>query len=383
MRNLRTFVIAACIAGLHSAVATAAPSAADKTKINAAVTAAMREFNIPGAALAIETGGTRWVRGYGYAGYAGKRPVVPNDYFAIRSITKSFVVTALMQLIADSKGAMTLDDTIGKYLPNIPNGGTITLRRLANMTSGLYDYSVDPAFGAAFSKDLLRHWTVDQLLKFALYSKAHSAINFQPGARYQYSNTNTLLLGKVVELKTGKPFAATLKAAILRPSHLDATAYLTGVALPSPSAVGYQGFYNNRPEAVALNATGLNFSGAMAATIGDLADWGKVLVGGDLLPPGLQAQRFRSHLTAGDPKSPLYDRYGLGMGQIAGWWGHTGSGLGFEAAVFHNPDTNETFAITVNASNDIDSPARIFCRVLHILHPGETLPAKSVCDSEP
>lgn len=383
MRNLITIITAACMVGFAPTAATAAPSLPIQGEIKAAVTAAMKEFNIPGANLVVETQGTRWVQSFGYGRYAIKQPVTPRDYFATRSITKSFVVTALMQLIADSKGAMSLNDPIGKYLPNIPNGATITLRQLANMRSGLYDYTEDPDFGAAFSADLLRSWTADQLLKFALYSNKHGPANFAPGARYQYSNTNTLLLGKVVELRTGRPFAATLNAAILKPYGLGSTVYLNGVALPAPRTVGYQGFYDLRPEAIAVNATALNFSGAMAMTISDLATWGKLLVSGNLLPAGLQAQRFNGSLTAIDPQSPLYDRYGLGMGEIAGWWGHTGSGVGYEAAVFHSPDKNETFAIMVNASNSTNSPARIFCRVLHILHPGETRPAKSVCDREP
>lgn len=383
MRHLPRILVAAGLALVLPAAAAAAPSKAVQTKIEAAVTAAMKEFNIPGAALVVKTQGTRWTKTFGYADFDAKRPVAANDYFAIRSITKSFTVTRILQLIADSKGAMKLDDPVDKYLADIPNGRRITLRMLANMTSGLYNYSSDPDFGAALSKDLTRGWTIDQLLRFALYSTKHPAINFQPGAQYQYSNTNTLLLGKVVQTATGKLFATTLTTAILKPSGLDSTAYPAGVDLPSPSTLGYQGFYDNRPAAVAVNASGLGPAGAMASTVGDLASWGEILAGGQLLPAQLQKARFLARRTAGDPGSPLYDRYGLGMGEIAGWWGHTGTGLGYQAAVFTNVDTAETFAIVVNASNEEDVPARVFCRVLHTLHPGQILPTKSVCDREP
>jgi D-alanyl-D-alanine carboxypeptidase len=379
MRPLRLIAAAGWLAaGLPAAAAT---PPLDTGKIEAIVTAALKENNIPGAALVIDTPGSRWVQTFGYSDYAKQRPVSRRDYFAIRSITKSFVVTAVLQLIAASHGAITLDDTIGQYLPNIPNGDQITLRELGNMTSGLYNYTADPGFHKALAKNPLRHWTAAQLLAFAFDSKYHGPIDFPPGAHYEYSNTNTLLLGELVEKLTGKKFAATLNAAILKPTGLGAMTYLTGVSLPNPHALGYQGFFDNRPEAVDINATSLNFAGAMASTISDLATWGEVLVGGELLPAKLQAQRFRAHATKGDPNSPLYDKYGLGMGEIAGWWGHTGSGLGYEAAVFHSAEKAETFAIEVNATNSHDVPALIFCRVLHAIHPNEILPAKSVCDT--
>jgi D-alanyl-D-alanine carboxypeptidase len=376
--------------GLRNAVAAAGmvaalPAAAapfDGSKIDAIVTAALKENNIPGAALVIDTPGSRWVQTFGYSDYAKQRPVKRRDYFAIRSVTKSFVVTAMLQLIAESHGAIKLDDTIGQYLPNIPNGDLITLRQLGNMTSGLYNYTVDPGFHKAFGKNPLRHWTPAQLLKFAFDSKYHGPIDFPPGTQYEYSNTNTLVLGLLVEALTGQKFAATLSAAILKPTGLASMVYMNGVSLPNPHSKGYQGFFDNQPEAVDINATSLNFAGAMASTVADLATWGEVLVGGELLPAKLQQQRFRAHATKGDPNSPLYDRYGLGMGEIAGWWGHTGSGIGYEAAVFHSIDKGETFAIEVNATNGHDVPAVIFCRVLHALHPGESVPGGSVCDKE-
>jgi hypothetical protein len=67
------------------------------------------------------------------------------------------------------------------------------------------------------------------------------------------------------------------------------------------------------------------------------------------------------------------------MGQVAGWWGHTGSGVGFEAAVFHQIHRNETFAVLLNASNAHDVPVRIFCRVLQVLDQSPAADSGSVC----
>jgi len=380
MISCRATLIAVLLAGVPTLAQAAAPPTLDTEKISKIVTQALKEYNIPGAVLDIDTPGNRWVQAFGLANWQANRPVKPRDHFAIRSITKSFTVTRVLQLIAASDGAITLNDPIGTYLPNIPNGDIITLRQLGDMTSGLYDYTADPDFRKAFGADPTRHFSVQQLLKYALYSKKHGPINFQPGAEYQYSNTNTLLLGELVVALTSKPFANTLSTAILRPLGLGSTVFVKAVDLPAPAATGYQGFFDNEPDPVAVNSSSLSYAGAMASTASDLASWGEVLVGGELLPAKLQQQRFRAHRTAEDPNSPLYDRYGLGMGEIAGWWGHTGSGVGFQAAVFHNIDSGITFAILLNASNTNDSPARIFCRVLPLLTKGDLPAAKSVCE---
>jgi D-alanyl-D-alanine carboxypeptidase len=75
----------------------------------------------------------------------------------------------------------------------------------------------------------------------------------------------------------------------------------------------------------------------------------------------------------------VYDAYGLGLGEVAGWWGHTGEGLGFEAAVFHQPDRDETFAVLLNATNAHDVPVRIFCDVLAVLGESPAADSGSVC----
>ena len=144
--------------------------------------------------------------------------------------------------------------------------------------------------------------------------------------------------------------------------------------------LGYQGVTpDGSPQDIVINASALGFAGAMASTLHDLARWGQALADGSLLPPGLQRQRFNTRPTADDPASPVYDAYGLGIGQVAGWWGHTGEGAGFEAAVFRQIDRQETFAVLLNASNASDVPVRIFCRVLQVLQEAPSPGSPSVC----
>jgi D-alanyl-D-alanine carboxypeptidase len=348
------------------------------SQLDKVVDDALQEFSVPGAAVALWTPDGRWVRTAGLANVASQIPVKRRDHFAIRSITKSFVVTLLLQLVAQSDGSIGLDDPIALHLHGIPNGDKITLRELANMTSGLYDYTRSPAFAEAFGADPTRPWTTEELLAFAFHDPEHSPINFEPGAQYQYSNTNTLVLGKLIEKLASSAFSSVLTDQILTPLELDSTVYVTGVKLPRPAVRGYQGFTDDQqPDDVAINSSALGFAGAVASNLHDLGRWGRALAAGSLLSSNLQQERFQANPTTADPNSPVYDAYGLGMGQVAGWWGHTGEGVGFEAAVFHQIDRNETFAVLLNASNAHDVPVRIFCRVLDVLHQAPS--SGSVC----
>ena len=334
---------------------------------------ALRQCDVPGAVAGVWTGNDSWLRAFGLADVGTGRKVRVTDRFAIRSVTKSFVVTRVLQLAA--AGRVALDDPISAYYPGVPNGHRITLRHLANMTSGLFNYTRDPAWQKAFVANPLRRWTDPEIIAYALAHKP----NFQPGAAYEYSNTNTLLLGRVIKKVTTRPVGPTLATHIFDPLKLGSTSYLYGTRIPNPRVLGYQGFENGRPANFDVNFTSLGASGAMASTAADLRVWGRALVEGTLLPAKLQRQRFVARRPTNGPE---YDRYGLGMGMIDGWWGHTGEGAGFEAAVFHKPGTKSTIVILLNAANRKDVPAHILRRFIKILETGSegSLAGKPICD---
>jgi D-alanyl-D-alanine carboxypeptidase len=369
--------IAAALPGVSFASSGTLPEA---PQLEAVVASALQTYAVPGAAIGVWTPNGHWIMASGLADVASGTRVRRNDHFGIRSITKSFTVTLVLQLVAASNGAISLDDPISKYLQGVPDGDAITLRQLANMTSGLFNYTASRAFQQVFITDLTRAWTPDELLWYAFNDPSHKPVNFSPGSRFEYSNTNTLLLGKFVEAVTGKPFAEVLAEKILDPLNLAATAFLSGTTLPSPASHGYQGETEDGvPDDVVINLSALSFAGAMATTLHDLAEWGRALAQGTLLPGDLQSQRFIARPTASDPASPIYDSYGLGIGEVAGWWGHTGEALGFEAAVFHQPVRDETFVVLLNASNAHDVPVRIFCEVLAVLGESPAATSGSVC----
>jgi D-alanyl-D-alanine carboxypeptidase len=340
MRRATVWIAAMLAAGFPGA-SFGGETLAQAPQLEHVVTTALAEFDVPGAAVGIWIENGEWTKALGLANVAAERPVKLRDHFAIRSVTKSFVVTVVLQLIADSNGSISLDDPIGNYLPGVPNGDRITLRELANMTSGLFDYTADPEFRQAFGSDPTRSWMTDELLAFAFNGTSHEPVNFEPGARYQYSNTNTLVLGKLIEALSGEAFEDVLQEKVLLPLGLDNTKYLHGVQLPRPFASGYQGETDaGVPEEAVVSFSGLGFAGAMVSTAHDLRNWGLALAEGVLLPAKLQ---------------------------------------GYEAAVFHQIERNQTFVILLNASNNTDVPVRIFCRVLAVLNEAPPAESGSVC----
>jgi D-alanyl-D-alanine carboxypeptidase len=309
---------------------------------------AMAENDIPGALVAVTTPNGAWVSPFGSAELAAGRPMALSDSSAWRSITKSVTVTVVLQLVAE--GRLELDAPVGRYLDGVPNGDIITLRQLAAMRSGLFDYSLDETFRTRFAEDLEAPWTDQELLACAF---SHP-VNFAAGTQYEYSNTNTVLLGVLAETVTGQSLDRLIEQRVLQPLGLRGTAYVDGPVLPAPFAAGYV-FDEGTFLEVAVNGTALSGSGAMAGTLADLSSWGSVLVRGDLLPASLQQERFQSGPTTNGPD---YDTYGLGMGEIRGWWGHTGAGIGYQACVFTEPVSGSQIAIMLNGiSDNPDVPA--------------------------
>ncbi|WP_369015713.1 serine hydrolase domain-containing protein [Streptomyces gottesmaniae] len=141
-----------------------------------------------------------------------------SDLFTrIGSETKTFTATALLQLVDDRR--VRLDDPISRYVRGVPDGHRITLRHLAQMRSGLFPYSAAPDFVQALLSYPSRSFTPRELLAYAF----RNPNTFAPGEEFQYSNTNFVLLGLVVEQVSGKRFADYLHQRVLRPAGLRRT----------------------------------------------------------------------------------------------------------------------------------------------------------------
>jgi D-alanyl-D-alanine carboxypeptidase len=328
-------------------------------ELAAALSTTMERYDVPGAAVAVqdpELGD--WVATAGVADLDTGELVTTSMQWPIRSATKSFTVTMLLQLV--DEGAVSLDDTIDQWVEGVPNGDQVTLQQLADMSAGVPEY-ITADFVDDFVADTSAPYTSQELIGYALAEEPVAA----PGEERIYINTSTLLLGEVVEQATGQPFEVALAERILDPLGLDATTYPTEPeGWTGEHATGYQ------PDDDAMAPAPQNFTvfgaaGAMVSTLDDLLVWGPALADGTLLDADTQAQRLEG---APLDEGPEYDLYAAGIGQIDGWWGHTGEGFGFTSLVMHDPDSAATVAIVMNISNAGDHvPTKLFREIAAIL----------------
>lgn len=324
----------------------------------------MQEYGVPGAAVGVWIPGEgSWTSAFGSADIERAVAVDPAMQWPLRSITKSYTVTLILQLV--DEGLISLDDTIDQYVEGVTDGDRITLRDLAAMTSGNADYT-NVTFQESFTEDPEQIFTLEDLNGFMLGMPAQ----FAPGAQKVYTNANTNLLGAVVEQVTGEPFDAVLRQRILEPLEQADTEYIVDVSTwVAVHPVGYAPG-DDGPEPQADNMSVYGPAGSMVSTLEDGRVWAEILASGALLQDATQQERLDgAPLDAGPP----YDLYALGIGETDGWWGHNGEGFGFTAALFHQPDTGGSIVVFTNLSNEASGahPAdQIFRRLASVIENG-------------
>ncbi|MEU3792279.1 serine hydrolase domain-containing protein [Streptomyces fructofermentans] len=350
------------------AAATDSPSPADpefaeltpavRAELDAAIQRVLREADVPGVIVSVSAPGKgNYVRSFGFADTSNDTPMDPGLYMRIGSETKTFTVTALLELVDEGKAA--LDDPIGEYVDGVPNGDSITLRQLAGMRSGLFNYTQDSAFFRAFTSDPDRPFTPRELLDFSF---KHPVV-FKPGAEFDYSNTNLILLGMVVEQISGEPLDEYIQDNVVEPAGLPHTLFPTGSEFPSPHA---QGYTNQTASGRTENSTDWNPSwawaaGAMISDLRDMRTWARVVATGALLSPETQAERLKT-----GPSDIPGTGYGLGIFNVQGWIGHNGSLPGYESLTVYLPEARATMVVLLNTDNLHDGmePSTIFGRAI-------------------
>ncbi|MGX6745380.1 serine hydrolase domain-containing protein [Streptomyces xantholiticus] len=329
-------------------------SPAVAARLDTAIRQVMREADVPGVMVSLSAPGKgSYVRAFGVADKATGAPMDPDLYMRIGSETKTFTVTALLELV--DQGKVALDDPIAKYIDQVPNGDKITLRNLAGMRSGLFNYSMDEGFVKALESDPTKPFTPQQLLDYAF----KHPVQFQPGEKFEYANTNLILLGLVVEKAGGMPLNEFIDQKVVKPAGLRHTVFPTGAQFPSPHAHGYT---NQTASGKVEDSTNWDPSwgwaaGAMISDLRDLRSWARTLATGTLLSPETQAQRLKTEST-GVPGAG----YGLGIFDIQGWIGHNGSLPGYESLTVYLPESKATLVVLLNTDvlHENTEPSTLF-----------------------
>ncbi len=315
----------------------AGASAADpavQAKIVAAVEKERQTYGgrtpVPGVLIGVWGGaGGSYVHAFGDADLAEHRPLTPDDHFRVGSNTKTFVISVLLQLV--DEGKLSLGDPLSRFSlgVTIPNAQNITVRELCQMRSGLFEAydvpEIDPAKVTPESK-----WDPRTLVAWAMKQKPY----FPPGKRYNYSNTNYLILGLIIESVTKDTVGDQISKRLLVPFDLTQTSYPATQAMPDPWAHGYDLDKERNWEDVS-GTIPVSLMGAAGEVISDMADmrrWVKLYVTGKTSGPATQRARM-----ACIPIGEGNVSFGLGIGCSAGWYGYTGGLPGYNTANYYFP----------------------------------------------
>ncbi|MEU4119795.1 serine hydrolase domain-containing protein [Kitasatospora sp. NPDC028055] len=348
-------------------------------KLDAAIQSVLKQNSVPGISVGIITPGGTYQKSFGVSDKTANTPMDAGLFTRIGSESKTFTATAVLRLV--DQGKVALDDPISKYVDGVPGGDGITVRQLGEMRSGLFPYSSDPDFVNTLISDPNHVFTPDQLLA---YGYKHPAV-FPPGQRFQYSNSNYIILGKLIEKLGGQSAGDFLQSQVFTPASLAKTSFPTDGTLPDPHAHGYT---NQTPNGDIQDATNWNPSwawtaGAVITQLADLESWAKTVATGAIISPASQTERLKT-LPTGDPGVT----YGFGLFNNNGWIGHNGSMPGYESVAVYMPDAQATLVLLLNTDviSQGQEPSTLFANAItKIISPNNVyaLPTETASPSAP
>jgi D-alanyl-D-alanine carboxypeptidase len=354
--------------GSDTTAATKEPSGQlefDELAINATVESVLEETTTPGAVVLLRQGDEEFLAAYGTREYGGGEAVTGDDHFRIGSNTKTMTGTVVLQLV--DEGLIALDDPISDYFANLPNGANITIADLLEMRSSLASYSTLIPFNRILDEEPDEVWEPQELVDLGLSEPPVG----EPGEQFDYSNTNTVLLGMLIEQVTGNPVEDEFRTRIFEPLGLENTVMPAqdDASIPAPHPHGYLWGTNEStgedpalPEDVQEAAVAGDIepndvtndnpswgwtAGAGISTARDLATYVEALVNGGLLSDELQQERLDS-IQPVDPDNPSGAGYGLGIAQLGPLLGHDGSLPGFQSVMGHDPESGLTMIVLTN-----------------------------------
>lgn len=396
MRNPRTrFVIpalaAAVVLSLGTATAAAAPAGTvDDSRLTQSLRAELDQYlttrgtaeHVSVVSLRVDFRGVRpsITTTAGTTEYGGTTPVPRGAQWQIGSNTKAFTSVILLQL--EAEGKLSIHDTLGKWLPQYPAWRDVPIQRLLNMTSGIPDYTSQPAFATTVATDPDTVFTADQLVSYVVDLPVGPQV-------YSYSNTNYILAQMIIERAAHDTYAHELTQRLIAPLDLRDTCYAPDTCPPGTAAHMPTGYFANAAvpslfgtPIPALNLTFGQGAGAIVASLHDLTTWERALYSGRLLPPGQQHEL--TSLVSETTSQPIARTtpadlagYALGIGQVTTTdtgtvWTYEGQTFGFRALHIYDPDSGVIIAAAVNSAvgSDQDTLAGLVIQALQTVKDG-------------
>ena len=257
---------------------------------------------VGGAAGLVRDGKLVYVKTWGLRNIAIDEPVDANTRFEIGSVTKQFTAAAILQL--QERGKLSIDDRLSKYFPSFPHASEITLRQLLNQVSGLADYleAFQPVTNPSAPGGL-----------DVVAAAVNKPLHFKPGSRWEYSNTNYYVLGKVVEAVSHQSYESYVRDHLFAPAGMTHSGFVADESKLDDFAIGYwTGFDGKTPLSPAppIPESWAGGAGAIVSNLADMAAWDTALMSGKIVTPADYAL-MSSPATLSDGSR---DDYGMGLG---------------------------------------------------------------------
>ena len=254
-------VIAFVVVSFGAIPVAAQPSA--EQKLSGIVEPPLKESGAPSVSIAVvHNGKLSYAKAFGKANLEANRDASVRTRYAVGSVSKQFTVAAI--LLLEERHKLSLDDKVAKYFPELTRANEVTLRELLSHTSGYEDYAPQDY--------MIPEWTKPTTPQAVLDRWAKKPLNFDPGTRWQYSNTNYVLAGEIFEKASGEKLLSFLSAKIFGPLGMKSAG---DCQIASPEdATAYTRYALGPPRPVEREASGWYFAaGELCMTPSDLALW--------------------------------------------------------------------------------------------------------------
>lgn len=311
-----------------------------RDKIDKAAEDVLRQTGVPSASVAVvKDGEIAYLQAYGSARLEPKTPAKPEMRYSIGSISKQFTATAV--LLLQEEGKLSLDDKVSKFLPNLTRANEVSIRQLLSHTSGYQDYwpqDYVPPF-------MLTPITAEKIMELW----ARKPLDFDPGTKWQYSNTNYVIAGVIIEKVSGEPLLKFLQERIFTPLGMKSVANIDQEKLGDTDANGYMRYALGPLRIAPKEGKGWLFAaGELAMPAADLARWDISIIQQKVLKPASYAELETEVLL----KNGLGTQYGLGLDvttqQDRRALAHGGEVSGFTAENIVFPDDRAAVVVLTN-----------------------------------
>jgi CubicO group peptidase (beta-lactamase class C family) len=339
---LRSLAVLLLVSALAHAEQPSTLTAEQRAEIDAIAHKVLDSTGVPSASVVVvKDGKIAHVQAYGDARLDPKLPATTQMAYSIGSISKQFTAAAVLML--QQEGKLSIDDKISKWLPDLTRANEITLRQVLSMTSGYQDYAPQDYMIPDWEKPISAQQILDRWARIPL--------DFEPGTKWQYSNTNYVIAGYIVEKVSGQPLFTFIRERILAPLALDSALDTNAKKLPENDPQGYFRYALGPLRPAPHEGPGWMFAaGELAMTPSDLAKWDISLMNESLLKPSSYLAMETETLL----KNGAGTLYGLGM-RVTTAKGHrmlehSGEVSGFVAENIVLPD--DKFAVAVLTNQD-------------------------------